>query len=284
VGLGKLGGHEPNYHSDLEVLFLYEAEGVTRWPRRARREQQTANSHFFTQWSQHVVKQVSQSTPKGRLYPIDAVLRPIGVGGALALSLADFAQHFSSGAAPLWQWQALCKARPIFGEPPAAAAVQSLLNQLFTSRPWADTDRGEIYRSRLQLERGASPLNLKRGPGGTADIEYLVQMLQLQHAPGNQPVLATNTQEALTRLGRADVLPLDLADQLGDSYRFLRRVESGLRLLETASRHDLPADAELLHRLALLIGHSNPAKLRDRCLSLMAENRAIFASLVGPND
>jgi len=279
VGLGKFGGREPNYHSDLEVLFLYEADGLTQPAGRSRRQQPTANNHFFTQFAQRILKQVSQLTPQGRLYPIDAVLRPIGVGGALALSLADFAQHFSSGAAPLWQWLALCKARPVFGESTTCAAVQNLVDQLLTSRPWTDADRALVRQSRLQLERGAAPTNIKRGPGGTVDVEYLAQMLQLQHASRQQQVLATSTQEALQRLAHAGALERSLAAQLGDSYRYLRRVESGLRLLETKARHDLPTAAEPLHQLALLVGHSNPAKLRDQCLAHMADNRAAFLRL-----
>lgn len=287
VGLGKLGGREPNYHSDLEVLFLYEADGVTRPSGRSRRGQPTANNHFFTQWAQRILKQISQLTPKGRLYPIEALLRPIGIGGALALSLADFAQHFSAAVtqptgsrlAPLWQWLVLCKARPVFGEPTACAAVENLLEQLLTNRPWVETDRAEAVQLRMHLERGASPLNIKRGPGGTADIEYLTQILQLQHAARKRQALATNTQESLQRLAKAGAVDQSLADRLGESYRFLRRVESGLRLLETMARHDLPTADEPLHQLALLVGHSNPAKLRDQCLSHMAENRAAFLRL-----
>jgi [glutamine synthetase] adenylyltransferase / [glutamine synthetase]-adenylyl-L-tyrosine phosphorylase len=282
VGLGKLGGREPNYHSDLEVLFLYEADGLTRPTGRSRRQQPTANNHFFTQFAQRILKQVSQLTPKGRLYPIEALLRPIGVGGALALSLADFAQHFKDGAAPLWQWLALCKARPVFGEPTTSATVQNLVDQLLTSRQWADADRAEVRQSRLHLERGATPLNIKRGPGGTADVEYLAQMLQLQHSPRQPQVLATSTQEALQRLAQAGALENSLAAQLGESYRYLRRVESGLRLLETKARHDLPTAAEPLHQLALLVGHSNPAKLRDQCLAHMADNRIAFLRLTEP--
>jgi glutamate-ammonia-ligase adenylyltransferase len=290
VGIGKLGGREPNYHSDLEVLFLYEADGVTRWPGRSRRQQPTANNHFFTQLAQSIVKQISQLTPKGRLYPIETALRPIGVGGSLALPLGDFVQHFAGGAtdsggkatAPLWQWLALCKARPVVGEPTAAAAVENVLNQVLTQRPWSPAEAGEVYRWRMQHERGASPLNIKRGPGGTADVETLVQMLQLQHAQRHPQVLVSNTQEALLRLAQAGALAKDLAAQLGDSYRFLRRVESGLRLLETKARHDLPTEGEPLHQLALLIGHSNPAKLRDQCLAHMAANRAAFQRLAAP--
>jgi glutamate-ammonia-ligase adenylyltransferase len=104
-------------------------------------------------------------------------------------------------------------------------------------------------------------------------------MLQLQHAAVRPDILITNTQSAITALCAAGVLPAPIAETLGDSYRFLRRVESGLRLLDTPARHDLPADAAELHQLALLLGHSNPDRLREQCLLFLAENRATFDQL-----
>jgi glutamate-ammonia-ligase adenylyltransferase len=135
VGLGKLGGREPNYHSDVDLIFLYEAEGTTRQAGRTRRIQETANNHFFTQLAQRITKQLGQLTPKGRLYPVQTSLRPIGLGGALALSFADFAQHFVSGAAPLWQWQALCQARAVVGEALDRQRMDVLIRKLLTQRP-----------------------------------------------------------------------------------------------------------------------------------------------------
>jgi glutamate-ammonia-ligase adenylyltransferase len=280
VGLGKLGGREPNYHSHLDVLFLYEADGTTRPPERWRRIEQTANNHFFTQLAQRITKQLSQHTAKGRLYPVDALLRPIGVGGALALTFVDFVQHFAGGAAPLWQWQALCQARPVFGEPAAARSVANLIRQLLVERPPRQSDAAEMRQSRAQAEKGTAPHNLKRAPGGTLDVEFLVQMLQLQHAAARPAVLTTNTQAALTELAKAGALPAGMAHALGESYRFLRRVESGLRLMNTSARHDLPADDSELAQLAYLLGHGNPHRLRDQCLQAMAENRAAFDELV----
>ncbi len=279
VGLGKLGGREPNYHSPLDLLFLYEGDGTTQPLSRWGRQQRTANNHFFTQLAQRIGKELSQLTPKGRLYAVESALRPIGVGGSLALPLAEFAQHFASGAAPLWHWQALCQARPACGEPAVRESAARLVRELLVGRPAAILSRQELRRARLQLESGASPQNLKRGPGGTLDVEQLVQFLQLESAASQPQVLCTSTQAAMERLAEAGALPAELASRLGESYRFLRRVESGLRLLNTSARHDLPADAQQLGQLALLLGHSNPQRLRDECLAYMASNRALFDEL-----
>jgi glutamate-ammonia-ligase adenylyltransferase len=278
LGLAKLGGREPNYHSHLDLLFLYEADGVTR-PGRSRRSERTANNHFFTQLAQRVIKELTQLTPKGRLYQVETLLRPIGVGGALALPLADFAQHFDSGAAPLWQWLALCQARPVVGEDEIANSAAGLIRQLLMRRPWNDADVTAIRSLRLGLESGAAPTNLKRAAGGSLDVEFLVQMFQLQHAAAQPDVLATNTCTALRVLAAAGVLDRGIADRLDLNYRFLRRVESGLRLQEARRRHDLPFDMLELRQLAVLLGHSNPERLREQCEEVMAENRAIFDRL-----
>jgi glutamate-ammonia-ligase adenylyltransferase len=275
LGLGKLAAREPNYHSHVEVAFLYEAEGTTR-PAPRSRQQETTNSHFFSQLVQRVLKEATQLTPKGRLATVDVVLRPIGVGGAIAMPLADFANHFVSGAAPLWQWQSLCQARPVFGEPATQAAALNTLHQLLTSRPRQGDERQAIFRARVELERGAAELNLKRAPGGTLDIEFLAQALQLEHAKDNPTVLVPGTQRALVALSEAGVLAGDDAQYFAESYRLLRRVESGLRLLNTSARHDLPEDDLSLDKLALLLGQPSGATIRDRVIITLAENRRRF--------
>jgi glutamate-ammonia-ligase adenylyltransferase len=279
LGLGKLGGRDPNYHSELDLLFLYEAEGTTRPATRSRRDQRTANNHFFTQLAQRVANELSQLTPCGRLYVTNPQLRPIGIGGAMALSLDDFSGHFSTGAAPLWHWQALCEARAVVGETELRDNVDRLIRRLLIERQ-AELDRDELVTSRLQLEKGASPHNLKRAGGGTLDVEFLVQWLQLENASASPDVLTTNMQAALIALAAAGALSTVDAQSLGDSYRFLRRVESGLRLLNATARHDLPASSLEIAQLALLLGHGNPDRLRQQCLEHMAQNRATFDRLL----
>ncbi len=279
LGLGKLGAGEPNYHSNLEIAFLYEADGTTR-PAPRSRQQTTTNNHFFSQLAQRVLKEATQLTPKGRLAAVDVVLRPIGVGGAMAMPLAEFANHFASGAAPLWQWQALCQARPVYGAQAVRAVVANTIQELLTTRTLAPHERQAIYDARIALERGAAELNLKRAPGGTLDIESLVQGLQLEQARAAAAVLTPGTQQALAALAQAGVLSADDAQYFSESYRFLRRVESGLRLLNTPARHDLPEDDLSLDKLALLLGQPNGATIRDRVIITLAENRRRFARVM----
>ncbi len=111
VSLGKFGGRELNYYSDLDLIFLYEADGVTQHTRRSRLNTTTNNQHFFSELAQRIIKVASQLGPFGRLYEIDPRLRPTGRSGALATSLAEFTRYFACGQGQLWERQALCKAR-----------------------------------------------------------------------------------------------------------------------------------------------------------------------------
>jgi glutamate-ammonia-ligase adenylyltransferase len=158
-----------------------------------------------------------------------------------------------------------------------------LFQRLLVQRQPADGERSAARRARLHQERGAAAHNLKRGPGGTLDVETIVRVLQLESIPSHPAVLMTNTQAAIPLLAAAGALSARQAEQLADGYRFLRRVESGLRLLNTSARHDLPADGAQLAQLALLLGHSNPTRLSEQCVHYQASNRALFYDLFPEN-
>ncbi|MEM1305497.1 MAG: bifunctional [glutamate--ammonia ligase]-adenylyl-L-tyrosine phosphorylase/[glutamate--ammonia-ligase] adenylyltransferase, partial [Planctomycetota bacterium] len=113
LALGKLGGREPNYHSDLDLVFLYETDGHTDPPRRGA--DSTTNGHYFGQLGQRIVQAANRMGPFGRLYEVDARLRPTGKSGPLAVSLDAFQRYFAEGHGQLWERQALCKARVIYG-------------------------------------------------------------------------------------------------------------------------------------------------------------------------
>ncbi len=279
LALGKLGGREPNYHSDLQVAFAYEAEGLTQGAERAKRVQPTTNGHFFTQLAQRIVKEVSQSTPQGRLYAIEAALRPLGNAGPLAISLDDLTTYFQSGSAPLAHWLALLKARPVFGPAASRTTAQRTIGQIIATRVWQAEDAAELYQLRLKLEQGASPLNIKRGPGGTLDIEFVVQRLQLNFAQREPRVLEPGTLAALAALAAAGVLTSSEAALWSQAYRVLRRIECGIRLLNSRDRHELPREAVDLHRLALLLGYSSAEALQESCTQTLTQNRARFLAI-----
>ncbi|MFO7907560.1 MAG: bifunctional [glutamate--ammonia ligase]-adenylyl-L-tyrosine phosphorylase/[glutamate--ammonia-ligase] adenylyltransferase [Pirellulaceae bacterium] len=275
LALGKLGGREPNYHSDLDVLFLFDSDGQTEH-QKAGRGAGTTNQHFFSQLGQRIIKQITKIGPHGRLYEVDPRLRPSGRSGSLAVSLDEFQRYFADGPGQLWERQALCKARPVFDSHGSASRAMNAVHRIIIDNPWRPENANAIHQMRLRMQRQASERNLKRGVGGTVDIEFIVQMLQLKHACETPAVLVPGTLEAIGALERAGVLSEADARQLGRSYQFLRSVESGLRLMNTAARHDLPTDQLELDKLAFLAGWNNAQQLVKDCHRFRQQNRECF--------
>jgi glutamate-ammonia-ligase adenylyltransferase len=279
LGMGKLGGREPNYHSDLDVVFLHEADGMTQPPIRARSGHTTTNQHFFTQLGQRIIKSISQMGPYGRLYEMDARLRPTGRSGALAVSFDEFVRYFAEGTGQLWERQALCKARPVFGSPEASRETMRIVHQAIVGDGWRPEYAEEIRQMRWRLENTASRNNLKRGRGGTVDIEFLVQMLQLRHAESTPEVLQPGTLSAIAALADANYLSQDDASYFAESYRFLRSIEARLRLMNTTARHDVPTEHPELEKLAFLLRRDSVEALLQEATHYTEENRRRFERL-----
>jgi glutamate-ammonia-ligase adenylyltransferase len=276
LALGKLGGREPNYHSDLDLVFLYEAEGSTI---PGKRGASTSNSHFFSELGQRIIKAATQFGPHGRLYEIDPRLRPTGRSGALALPLSTFVRYFESGEGQLWERLALCKARVIVGSPDAAAKAMAAVNASIHCRGWEPEDAAEILEMRRRLEESASPLNLKRARGGTMDVEFIAEMLQLKHGCDLPQIRVPGTLDALAALQTAGCLSKDDAQFLAKSYRFQRSVEARIRLMDAAGRHEFPDDPRELAKLAYLLNYADPNKLAEEMKATWQETRARFDRL-----
>ena len=279
LALGKFGGREMNYHSDLDIIFLYEADGhtvagtrgrrrfrrrnVTRWSTVAAksspspsfsRQTTTTNQHFFSELGQRIIKAAGRLTSYGRLYEVDVRLRPTGKSGALATTFDEFARYFTGGGGQLWERQALCKARVVYGSARATKAALAAVAESAFVRRWRRSDAAEIRQMRQRLEESvAAAGDLKRGPGGIVDVEFLVQMLQLKHAHGNPRLRVANTLAALDELCRAGLLSADDYEFFDASYRLLRTIEGRLRLMNSAARDQLPQDPVELTKLANLL-------------------------------
>jgi glutamate-ammonia-ligase adenylyltransferase len=206
---------------------------------------------------------------------MDARLRPTGKTGPLALSLSDFSRYHAEGQAQLWERQALCKARVIYGSNLVRIKAAHALRKAILEMPWQPRHAAEIRDMRRRIEADSEPTNLKRGSGGTVDVEFMVQLLQLQHAAKRPEILVPGTLEALAALRDARLLSAADASWWSESYLYLRRVESGLRLMNTTLRHDLPQSPGELRRLAFLLNTSSE-RLDGRCHDLMLENRRRF--------
>jgi [glutamine synthetase] adenylyltransferase / [glutamine synthetase]-adenylyl-L-tyrosine phosphorylase len=275
LALGKLGGREPNYHSDLDLVFLYEAEGSTA-PKRRGGSAATSNSHFFSELGQRIIKTASQFGPHGRLYEIDPRLRPTGRSGALAMPLDGFVRYFREGGGQLWERLALCKARIIVGSETATQRARAAVNASIDCRPWRPEDAEEIRQMRQRLEDSASLENLKRGAGGTMDAEFIVEMLQLKHGAASPGIRVIGTLGSLTALAKAGCLSKDDAAYLAHSYRFQRGVEAKIRLMDAAGRHEFPDEPRELTKLAYLLDYSSAETLAREIQESRRETRAIF--------
>ena len=276
LALGKLGGREPNYHSDLDLVFLYESDGWTVPQGRTNPDRATNNNHFFGELGQRIIKSVNRMGPQGRLYEIDARLRPSGRSGTLAVPISKFCEYFFSGTGQLWERQSLCKARPIFGTPDAIEKAMQSVNSVINEIDWQASYAEEIRKMRDRLEESASKNNLKRGYGGTVDTEFIVQMLQLKHGSSDPSIMVPGTFDALVRLALAGYLSEEDANFLSISYRLQRNVEARIRLMNLSGRHEFPSDERELKKLAFLMGYATAEKLEEEVRAVQSETRKRF--------
>jgi glutamate-ammonia-ligase adenylyltransferase len=278
LAMGKFGGREMNYASDVDVIFLYDHDGTTSPSRRGRRGGDgTTNAHFFGELAQRVMRVFNAFGPQGRLYEMDSRLRPSGRSGAAAISLGEFTRYLAAdGSAAVWERQSLVKARPIVAAPAATAEVRRIIDAATFGRPWRADEVEAMRRMRYRMEEGAKSSNLKRGPGGVVDIEFIAQMLQLVHGGGEPRLRTTGTLAALVALHDAGLLGDERFDFLERAYRTLRSIEGRLRLLDAAARHDFPSSPDEQRTLAHLLGYARPDALVHDVQNVTARTRAEF--------
>ncbi len=276
LALGKFGGREMNYHSDLDIVFLYEGEGHTRHGEFSNRKETTSNQHFFGELGQRIIKTTSRLSAYGRLYEVDARLRPTGRSGMLATSLAEFSRYFAEGDGQLWERQSLCKARVVCTSGDMALKTSETAAAAAFEHPWSAADAEAIRQMRRRLQETATGANLKRGAGGIVDIEFLVQMLQLKHGNRVDSIRTPTTLKGIDALRRAGLLAEDDARVLSDSYRFLRILESRLRLMNQTDQSKLPDDPTELTKLSHLLRWPSGGALLVDFERYLAETRRCF--------
>jgi len=278
LAMGKCGGREMNYASDIDAVFLYDHEGTTFAPRRTRRSLEgTTNAHFFGELAQRTMKTFNAFTAQGRLYEIDSRLRPSGKSGPAALALDGLERYFAAdGPAAVWERQALVKARVALGARQAATRALQIVHRAAYERRWSAAEVESIRAMRFRLEEGARPTNLKRGPGGVMDIEFIAQVLQLVHGGENPALRTPETLAALEALHAAGHLDSEDHRFLTRGYLTLRSIEGRLRLLAAVARHDLPGDPTEQRTLAHLLGMAGPEALVADVQALTARVRTTF--------
>ncbi len=278
LALGKLGGQEPNYHSDLSFVLLFDHDGMTQHKAGSRANGTTVR-HFFEQLAQRVMRRTNRVTHSERLYELDVRFGPLGKSGVLAMQLDQFVEYFHNGEGSVVERQSLCKARPIAGTQNFSKRALQAIAKLIQSTPFCDEDIASILAFRSEIQSSAKVHNLKRGEGGTVDIECLVQLMQLAHAHDHPEILVPGTLEAIGLLEQTGILEPEDARRIHDGYCFLREIEAALRLMNATARHDLPDETKDLDRLGVLLDSNSGLELKERTNEIRAIHREIFERL-----
>ncbi|HEY1899548.1 MAG TPA: bifunctional [glutamate--ammonia ligase]-adenylyl-L-tyrosine phosphorylase/[glutamate--ammonia-ligase] adenylyltransferase [Steroidobacteraceae bacterium] len=247
VGMGKLGGQELNFSSDIDLVLLFPEHGDTDGARTL------ANEDFFTRLGQLLIRLLEARTPEGFLFRVDMRLRPFGDSGALVASFSAF-EDYLQGQGRDWERYAWVKARPITGRTEYARIYDSAVRP-FVYRRYLDYGVFESLREMKQMieremKRRDMAGNVKLGPGGIREIEFLAQSLQLIRG-GREPWLRTpSLLQVLPLLDRARLLPPGAATELRAAYEFLRRIENRLQERADEQTHVLPVTAAAQAALA----------------------------------
>ncbi len=275
VGMGKLGGGELNYHSDLDIIYIYDHKGFTDG------EKQVTNHEYFAKLGQKIISILTTQTREGYVYKLDTRLRPSGNAGPLVTSLESFAAYHRDEA-QIWERQALTKARVVVGGDELRRGCEKIIRHTVYDFSTDEAARAEIHRLRMRMENelakeSAGIYNIKTGRGGMVDVEFIVQYLQLKYGRNMPEVRVVNTLEALTALGEAGILAEDEVADLSNGYRFLRRLENRLRIIHDYSMNGLGGTRDYLDKLARRLGYDT--KLRHPGDDMMRDYEEVTAKV-----
>lgn len=267
LAMGKLGGRELNFSSDIDLLFVYDRDGETRGGARS-----IANSEYFQKLGEQLIKAMAEQTADGLIFRVDMRLRPHGRMAPLATNLESTVEYYERyGRA--WERQALIKARAAAGSKKLGAQFIERVRTFVFPRYFDDETLEDIRETKLQMEaliesRGESDIEVKLGRGGIRDIEYTVQMLQLLNGGRLEDLRTQSTLAAIEVLGHHNLLSPFEATTLSSNYAFLRKVEHRLQIEGSQQRHVLPSDPRALdvfgRRMGYEDGESFMRAYRDR--------------------
>ncbi len=262
VAMGKCGGHELNYVSDVDVVFVVEpAEG----------HDEQAAVRGGTLLAAALMRVCADHTAEGTIWPVDANLRPEGRSGALVRTLAGYVGYYERWA-KTWEFQALLKARPVAGDAALGRAYQEAVTPLV----WTAAERENFVTDVQSMRRrvvdhiptAQADRQIKLGSGGLRDVEFAVQLLQMVHGRADPQLRTGATLSALARLTQGGYVGRDDGETLDLAYRFLRTLEHRMQLRQLRRTHVLPDDEAALRRLGRAMGY-----LKDPLATLEREWR-----------
>jgi glutamate-ammonia-ligase adenylyltransferase len=253
IAMGKCGGHELNYVSDVDVIFVAEPVAEVH----GREGDESKAMQAATRLASHLMRICSETTVEGTIWPVDANLRPEGRNGPLVRTLSSHLAYYQRWA-KTWEFQALLKARAVAGDQELGAAYIDAVSPLVWQAAERENFVPDVQKMRrrvvdnipaAQVER-----ELKLGPGGLRDVEFAVQLLQLVHGRGDATLHSGTTLDALAALAAGGYVGRADAAQLDEAYRFLRAMEHRIQLYRLRRTHLVPEGESDLRRLGRSLG------------------------------
>ncbi len=272
IGLGKLGGGELNYSSDIDLLFVYGDPGPGDDPERALA--------FFHALGERIVQHLSRATGEGHLFRVDMRLRPESGAGPLARSLESYLLYYESRG-ELWERQMLIKARHVGGDAQLSATFLRALEPFVYPRAFLEHPAEAIVRMKARIESTlGETTNIKLMPGGIRDIEFIAQALQLLHAGKNPRLRGGNTLGALVALGDDGKIPVRDARGLAKAYTFYRTIEHRLQIMQNTQTHTVPSDERERGLLARRVGLPSASILNQEMRDHLRHVRSVFTKVL----
>lgn len=286
LGMGKLGGQELNYSSDVDVLFVYSDEGhvFKTPPKKGDSPRGLANHQYFKRLAESFIAEVARNSADGALYRIDLRLRPDGQAGPLTRSLESYENYYAQWG-QTWERMMLIKARRVAGDDVLAQEFFDTVQTFRFPRSLGEAAFREIAAMKRRIEEeivGGAELdrNVKLGRGGIREIEFIVQTHQVASA-GRQPFLVSaQTLETLDRMVRYQFIPAEEARNLADAYRFLRDVEHRLQMENNLQTHTIPTERAARVRLARLMGFPGLKPFEDELTRHRRHVRRVYEATV----
>jgi glutamate-ammonia-ligase adenylyltransferase len=280
LALGKLGGQELNFSSDIDLIFAYPESGETKGAKRSR-----TNQEFFLRLGQQLIQALNQITADGFVFRVDMRLRPFGDSSPLVMSFSAMENYYEAHARD-WERYALVKARVAAGDKPAG---ESLLKSLrpFVYRRYLDFNAFEALRNMKDMidqetSRKGLNNNIKLGPGGIREIEFTCQVFQLIRG-GRQPALQQrHLLSTLEQLEKYEILPTDAVTRLRKAYHFLRLSENHLQAIEDRQTQTLPDDELNQARLAYSMGFDGWNHFIAQLLHHQQQVHSEFKQVIAP--
>lgn len=272
LGMGKLGGRELNFSSDIDLIMVFPDAGETVNPASGQRIREISNEEFFQKQAQAIVKLLGKVTADGFVFRVDLRLRPYGSSGPLALNFQGLENYYLLQGRE-WERYAMIKARALTGDKSEQQELMKLLRPFVYRRYLDYTVFASLRELKIaiasELEKKGEALNIKTGLGGIREIEFIGQAFQLLRG-GREPELQRREiLKVLEQLQESKLLEPQVVEQLSKSYEFLRRLENRLQMLRDEQEHCLPEADELCNRITLGMGLTSYAEL----LSVLEHHR-----------